>query len=437
MPARSTQCDVVELAPTPRTSSSGSATAGWRLTCRRMSRSISRRASRIPTALFADVARRRSAPIAYNTNLVKPEDAPKGFTDLLDPKWTGKIVKAHPGYSGTIMTATLQLGRDSAGRISRSSPSRSVMQVQSAADPPKKLALGERAVMADGAEYSDPAAQGAGEPIEAVYAAEGTPLIAGPNGIFKDAPNPNAARLFQAWSFTAEASSSIIDVGGLRSVHPQVKEQPGPQAALRHQADEGGRRRASRSRPRRSRRATRRSSRCDGRRTRRDEPARLASKLLAAASRSVARLRLRSCSRARVAAAPPAEPVTPALIEAAKKEGKVAYYTAMDLPVAENDGARPSRRSIPASRCAVERTGAERLFQRIAQEMASNIHARRRGEQLRRRALHHLEARTAGSRPTCRRTSREHFPAEMRDPDGAVRNHAHLALVHRPTTPTW
>jgi iron(III) transport system substrate-binding protein len=37
----------------------------------------------------------------------------------------------------------------------------------------------------------------------------------------------------------------------------------------------------------------------------------------------------------RVAAAPPAESVTPALVEAARKEGKLAFYTAMDLPVAE------------------------------------------------------------------------------------------------------
>src|SRR5712672_3813799 len=50
--------------------------------------------------------------IAYNTNLVKPEDAPKSFADLLDPKWTGKMVKAHPAYSGTIMTATYQMSRD-------------------------------------------------------------------------------------------------------------------------------------------------------------------------------------------------------------------------------------------------------------------------------------------------------------------------------------
>jgi len=44
--------------------------------------------------------------IAYNTNLVKPEDAPKSYADLLDPKWAGKMVKGHPAYSGTIMTAT-------------------------------------------------------------------------------------------------------------------------------------------------------------------------------------------------------------------------------------------------------------------------------------------------------------------------------------------
>src|SRR5258708_7329247 len=50
--------------------------------------------------------------IAYNTNLVKAEEAPKSFAELLDPKWKGKIVKAHPGYSGTIMTATYQMQRD-------------------------------------------------------------------------------------------------------------------------------------------------------------------------------------------------------------------------------------------------------------------------------------------------------------------------------------
>jgi iron(III) transport system substrate-binding protein len=50
-------------------------------------------------------------PVGYNTNLVKKEDAPKSFAELLDPKWIGKIVKAHPSYSGTILTATYQMSR--------------------------------------------------------------------------------------------------------------------------------------------------------------------------------------------------------------------------------------------------------------------------------------------------------------------------------------
>ena len=72
------------------------------------------------------------SPIAYNTNLVKAEDAPKGFNDLLDPKWTGKIVKAHPGYSGTIMTATQQLSRDLGWSYFEKLAKQKVMQVQSA-----------------------------------------------------------------------------------------------------------------------------------------------------------------------------------------------------------------------------------------------------------------------------------------------------------------
>ena len=165
--------------------------------------------------------------IGYNTDMVKPDEAPKSFGDLLDPRWTGKIVKAHPGYSGTIMTATYQMSRDIGWGYFEKLAKQKVMQVQSSTDPPKKLALGERAVMADGNEYYAFQVKESGAPVEIVYPAEGSPLVVGPNGVFKSAPNPNAARLFQSFSFTPECQQLIIDPGGLRSMHPATREKAG------------------------------------------------------------------------------------------------------------------------------------------------------------------------------------------------------------------
>jgi iron(III) transport system substrate-binding protein len=165
--------------------------------------------------------------IGYNTSMVKPDEAPKSHADLLDPKWKGKMVKAHPGYSGTIMTATQQLVRDLGWPYLEKLAQQGVMQVQSAADTPKKISLGERAIQADGNEYNLILLKESGQPVEPVYAAEGTPVIVGPNGVFKNAPNPNAARLFQNWSFSFECQQLIIDVAALRSLHPQAREKPG------------------------------------------------------------------------------------------------------------------------------------------------------------------------------------------------------------------
>ena len=177
--------------------------------------------------------------------MVKAPEAPKSFADLLDPKWAGKMVKAHPGYSGTIMTATFQITRELGWEYLEKLAKQKMMQVQSAADPPKKLALGERAVMADGNEYNMFQEKEGGRPVEIVYPTEGTPLIIGPNGVMKAAPNPNAAKLFQSYCYTAECQQLLIDVGGLRSVHPNTKEKPGrtPFASIKIMEGRSGRRR--------------------------------------------------------------------------------------------------------------------------------------------------------------------------------------------------
>ena len=72
-----------------------------------------------------------------------------------------------------------------------------------------------------------------GQPVEVVYPAEGTPLVTGPSGVFKAAPNPNAARLFQNWLHGVEGQQLLVDFARQHSVHALVKEKPGAASSAR------------------------------------------------------------------------------------------------------------------------------------------------------------------------------------------------------------
>jgi iron(III) transport system substrate-binding protein len=167
------------------------------------------------------------SPLGYNTTLVTKEEAPKSFADLLDPKWSGKLIKAHPAYSGTIMNATFQIARDLGWEYFEKLARQRVMQVQSATDTPKKISLGERAVMVDGAGYLVIRYKEEGQPVEIVYPQEGTPLATGPSAVFATAPSPNAARLFQNWMHSREAQQFLVDFARQYSPHGQTVEKPG------------------------------------------------------------------------------------------------------------------------------------------------------------------------------------------------------------------
>ena len=160
----------------------------------------------------------------YNTNLVKDTEAPKSYADLLDPKWKGKMTKAHPGYSGTALTGTYAvtkvLGWDYLEKLSK----QGVQQLQSTTATPKSLASGERAVMVDGNEYNMFIEIDKKSPVKVIYPSEGTPFVNSPSAIFREAPHPNAARVFENFIFTAPAQQLLVNTGGLRSVHPDVKE---------------------------------------------------------------------------------------------------------------------------------------------------------------------------------------------------------------------
>src|ERR1700760_2326628 len=116
------------------------------------------------------------------------------------------------------------------------------------------------------------------------------------------------------------------------------------------------------------------------------------------------------------AAAPPPSTVTPELIEAARKEGKVSYYSALELNVAERLG-KGFEAKYPGIAVRVERSGAERIYQRIGQEQGSGINAVDVANST--DPAHYLDWKSkdwlAAYLPD---DVAQHFPADQVDPDG-------------------
>ena len=161
--------------------------------------------------------------IAYNTKNVSAAEAPKTWKDLLDPKWKGKLVTAHPGYSGVIATHVLALVHLHGWDYFKQLAQNRVMIVQSAVDPSGVVASGERSVAVNGGDYTFYQSKKKGNPVEIVYPREGVPLVVSPTAIASFAPHPAAARLFTDFGFTREIQQVMADSEGLYTGHPEVK----------------------------------------------------------------------------------------------------------------------------------------------------------------------------------------------------------------------
>jgi len=161
---------------------------------------------------FYTVLRGSPYVLGINTQKVAKADAPKRWKDVLDPRWKGKLVQAHPGYSGVVLTGITGLlrafGWDYFAALAKNQP----LVVQSAEDPPMKIAGGEAWAGAS-AEYNLYRALKKGNPIEVIFPEEGVPFISSANAILARAPHPNAARVFTDFLFGKEAQQLMVDDG--------------------------------------------------------------------------------------------------------------------------------------------------------------------------------------------------------------------------------
>ena len=121
--------------------------------------------------------------------------------------------------------------------------------------------------------------------------------------------------------------------------------------------------------------------------------------------------------------------MTPALVAAAEKEGKIVWYTSVELEIAERV-AKAFEAKYPGVPVQVERSGAERNFQRIRQEYASNIHnvdVVNSSD-----AAHFIVWKRQGwLAPFVPEDVAEYYPPEHKDPDGTFATWRMTLQPHR------
>lgn len=163
--------------------------------------------------------------LMYNTDKIKPEDAPRKWTDLLLPKYKGRVAVGHPGFSGCTGAWALSLqklyGWEFFEKLAKNNP----RVGRSAIDPVTLMNAGE-AVIGPSSANTAYQALDRGNPVQVVHPDDGVVVCVTPSGIPIAAPHPNAARLFLNWMLSEEYSS-LMSADGTEPVRDGVTQRAG------------------------------------------------------------------------------------------------------------------------------------------------------------------------------------------------------------------
>jgi iron(III) transport system substrate-binding protein len=147
-----------------------------------------------------------SYALMINRNLVKPGDEPKSWKDILDPRWTGKILsddyRALGGGAVFFVVMYDTFGKEFLEKLATQKPvfSRDIQNSE------RRVARGEYPLYLPFGLQDYNTLKGL--PVKPIVPVEGRPYVRFDLAMLKEAPHPNAARLFM--NFYLEPEQQIV-----------------------------------------------------------------------------------------------------------------------------------------------------------------------------------------------------------------------------------
>ncbi len=160
--------------------------------------------------------------IAYNKDKMKEADAPKSWTDLLDPKWKGKIAMPNPMLSGTAYVAVGALADKYGWEYFDKLKANGIRVEEGNSAIQNKLLTGEYAAAMILEENILKLAETKKEPLKVVYPSDGIICVPSPIAIFNTTKNQEGAKALVDWWLSKEGQEAVVK-GWMHSVRSDVK----------------------------------------------------------------------------------------------------------------------------------------------------------------------------------------------------------------------
>ncbi len=157
---------------------------------------------------------------------VAPADEPKTWSDLLDPKYKGKLVMTDPSFTSLQVSVVGMISKLRGWAYYEKLRDNDVMIVPGNQQVSDMLKRGERLIAVGALDSYAADLKKQGHPIKTLYPSDGVFVIPSPTSVVKGSPHPNAAKLFAEFMLGDEAQR-IFPASGGYSVRLDIPAPPG------------------------------------------------------------------------------------------------------------------------------------------------------------------------------------------------------------------